>query len=120
MLRQRLLTAGIGIPVGLLLIWLGGWYLAGAVALLATGGLRELYRLMEARDRRAYPWLGYPLAISLMVAVTTSPPQSLGPVSGKLEPILLAQLPIDLATLLVSLEVERGLGDDVRPQLLRQ
>ena len=103
MLRQRLLTAGIGIPVGLLLIWLGGWYLASAVALLAIGGLRELYRLMEARDRRAYPWLGYPLAISLMVAVMTSPPQSLGPASGKLEPILLAAaMAIGVAWLLSS------------------
>ena len=90
MLRQRLLTAGLGMPVGLLLIWLGGWYLAGAVAPLAIGGLRELYRLMKARDRLTYPWLGYPLAISLMVAVTTSSSQSLGPVSLKLEPILLA------------------------------
>lgn len=90
MLRQRVLTALIGIPVGLLLVWLGGWYLAGAVALLAIAGLRELYRLMKARDRLVYPWLGYPLAISLMVAVTTSSSQPLGPVSGKLEPILLA------------------------------
>jgi len=90
MLRQRLLTAGLGIPVGLLLIWLGGWYLAGAVALLAIGGLRELYRLMKARDRLAYPWLGYPLAIALVVAAATSSSQSLGPVLLKLEPILLA------------------------------
>ncbi|MCJ7749555.1 MAG: phosphatidate cytidylyltransferase [Armatimonadetes bacterium] len=90
MLRQRLLTAGLGMPVGLLLIWLGGWYLVGTVALLALGGLRELYRLMKARDRLAYPWLGYPLAISLMVAVTTSSPESLGPLWLKLEPILLA------------------------------
>jgi len=90
MLRQRVLTALIGIPVGLLLVWLGGWYLAGAVALLALGGLRELYRLMKARDRLAHPWLGYPLAIFLMVAVTTSSSQPLGPVSLKLEAILLA------------------------------
>ena len=90
MLRQRLLTAGVGIPVGLLLIWLGGWYLAGAVALLAIGGLRELYRLMKARDRLAYPWLGYPLAILLVAVTSASSSQSLGPASLKLEPILLA------------------------------
>jgi len=90
MLRQRLLTAILGIPIGLLLIYLGSWYLAGAVALLAIGGLREFYRLMAARDRRAYPWLGYPLAILLVAVTSASSSQSLGPVSLKLEPILLA------------------------------
>lgn len=102
MLRQRVLTAIIGIPLGLLLVWLGGWYLAGAVALLALAGLRELYRLMKARDRLAYPWLGYPLAIFLMVAVTPSSSHHLGPVSLKLEAILLAAAMAIGAALLLS------------------
>jgi phosphatidate cytidylyltransferase len=73
MLLHRVLTAVVGIPVALLLIYLGGWYLAAAVALIAVGGLRELYRLLAARDGRALPWLGYPLAIVLTgVAVTSS------------------------------------------------
>jgi phosphatidate cytidylyltransferase len=68
MLLQRLLTAVVGIPVALLLIHAGGWWLAAALALLAVGGLRELYRLLSARDMLVYPGLGYPLAVILMAA----------------------------------------------------
>ncbi len=70
MLLHRLLTAAVGIPLGLLLIFLGGWYFAAAVALIAFGGLRELYRLLAIRERRAAPWIGYPLALLLLFSVT--------------------------------------------------
>ena len=66
MLRHRVLTGVVGIPVALVLIYAGGWYLAATVALLAVGGLRELYRLLAARDMLVYPGLGYPLAVILM------------------------------------------------------
>jgi phosphatidate cytidylyltransferase len=72
MLFHRVLTAVVGIPVALLLIYLGGWYFAAAVALIAIGGLRELYRLLAARDREAYPWLGYPLAVVLIAAAAAA------------------------------------------------
>ncbi len=65
MLRHRVLTGVVGIPVALALIYAGGWYLAATVALLAVGGLRELYRLLAARDMFVYPGLGYPLAAIL-------------------------------------------------------
>jgi phosphatidate cytidylyltransferase len=68
MLLHRVLTGVIGIPIALLLIYLGGWYLAALVAAIAVGGLRELYALLAARDRVAYPWLGYPLAVILIGA----------------------------------------------------
>jgi phosphatidate cytidylyltransferase len=72
-LLQRVLTAVVGIPVALAVIYAGGWYLAAAVALLAVAGLRELYRLMAARGRRALPWLGYPLAAGLMAGIVAFP-----------------------------------------------
>jgi phosphatidate cytidylyltransferase len=68
MLRHRLLTGLVGIPVALLLIYAGGWWLAAAVALLAVAGLRELYRLLAARHMLVYPSLGYALALVLMVS----------------------------------------------------
>jgi len=46
-LWQRLLTAAVGVPVFLVLICLGGWWLAGAVALLSVLGMREFYRLIS-------------------------------------------------------------------------
>jgi phosphatidate cytidylyltransferase len=44
-LRQRLLTALIGIPFGLAVIYLGGWYLIGVVMVMAAAGLGEFYGL---------------------------------------------------------------------------
>lgn len=80
MFRYRLLTAIVGIPLGLLLIYAGGWYLAAVVGLLALGGLHELYRLLAARNRFVYPWLGYTLALVLLF--TTAFIQTPRPVFG--------------------------------------
>ncbi len=63
MLWKRALTAVIGIPLGLFIVYLGGWWLAAAIALLALLGLAEVYRLTAARSLKAYAWLGYPLGM---------------------------------------------------------
>jgi phosphatidate cytidylyltransferase len=68
MLRHRVLTGVVGIPVALVLIYAGGWWLAAMLVLLAVGGLRELYRLLAARDMLVYPSLGYLLAVALMAS----------------------------------------------------
>ncbi len=73
MFRYRLLTAIVGIPLGLLLIYVGGWYLAAAVGLLAVGGLSELYRLLAARGRFVYTGLGYSLALFLLFITVLVP-----------------------------------------------
>jgi phosphatidate cytidylyltransferase len=73
MFRYRLLTAVVGIPAGLLLIYAGGWRLAAAAALLAIGGLSELYRLLAARERLVYARLGYALACVLLAATAMVP-----------------------------------------------
>ena len=90
MLRQRVLTAVVGIPLGLVLVCLGGWYLAGVLALVAVGGLREYYRLMAARGIGVYAWLGYPLAVMLMGVVAGSPRGQEGGQALALEGVLLA------------------------------
>lgn len=66
-LPRRLAVAGIGIPVGIVLVYLGGWFLTVLVAILAGVGTWELYRIAEARGWRAFPWLGVPAAIFLVV-----------------------------------------------------
>jgi phosphatidate cytidylyltransferase len=88
MLVHRVLTGVVGIPAALLLIYLGGWYFAAAVALIAVGGLRELYRLFARRERKAYPWLGYPLAIAL-AALAAMTPQGTTAISPWFEAALL-------------------------------
>jgi phosphatidate cytidylyltransferase len=67
MLWKRALTALIGIPLALLLVHLGRWWLAGAVLLLALVGMAELYRLTAARSLQAYLWLGYPLGAASVI-----------------------------------------------------
>jgi phosphatidate cytidylyltransferase len=71
--RYRALTAVIGIPAGLLLIYAGGWWLTAAAALLSLAGLRELYQLLAARGRPVYAGLGYALALLLLLAATLVP-----------------------------------------------
>jgi len=69
MLWKRVLTALIGIPLALLLVHLGGWWLAGAVALLALLGLAEFYRLTALRSLKAYAWIGYPLGLAAILLI---------------------------------------------------
>lgn len=52
MFRQRALTALVGIPITLAAIYLGGWYLAGLVALVGVAGMRELGRITAAAALR--------------------------------------------------------------------
>jgi len=52
-LWQRALTAAVGIPLALALIYLGGWWLAAATALLTLLALREFYRIIAAAADRA-------------------------------------------------------------------
>lgn len=66
-LPRRLLVAGIGIPVGIFLVYLGGWFLATVVAALAGVGAWELYRIAGARGWRTFPWLGVPAAVLLVL-----------------------------------------------------
>jgi len=83
MLWQRLLTAAIGIPTMLAVVYLGRWWLGGAVALLALLGLREFYALTEAAAARAglprgggmklLHVLGYVFALSLPLLHTRWP-----------------------------------------------
>jgi phosphatidate cytidylyltransferase len=89
MLWHRVLTAVVGIPVALYLVYRGTWMLGLLVALLALLGLRELYRLLALRERTTIPWLGYPLAL-LVIAMAAASPRPI-PVSLRvLEAVLLA------------------------------
>ena len=83
MLWQRLLTAAIGIPAMLAVVYAGHWWLGGAVALLALVGLREFFALIAAARAGAEPHhrsgigllhvLGYGFALSLPLVHTFRP-----------------------------------------------
>ena len=99
MFWQRLLTAAIGMPAALVLAWLGGWYLAAAVALLTVVSLRELYRMAFARRRegslahslflRSAPAPGYAFGVLVPMACLALPESRFpGPYFGVLGTLL--------------------------------
>ncbi len=68
--------AAVGIPLALLVLFMGGWPLTVCVAVLAALATRELYGLAAARGIRAFPWLGITgtLALVLLAGWTRSFP----------------------------------------------
>jgi phosphatidate cytidylyltransferase len=68
-LSKRVAVAAVGIPIALVVIWLGGTLLALFLAAIAAGAATELYRLAAARGIRAFSGAGAALA-ALPVLIT--------------------------------------------------
>lgn len=56
--------AAVGIPAAFGLVWLGGWSLVAALAVLAVAGVHEVFRLAEGRGGRPLRPLGYAAALA--------------------------------------------------------
>jgi len=67
-LGRRLGVAVVGVPFGIGIIYLGGWFLGGVIAVLAGIGVGEVYRLAEARGWRPFRALGVPAGGLLVLA----------------------------------------------------
>lgn len=72
-LTKRILFAVVAIPTVAGALWLGGWWLVGAIAALGMLGTREVYDLARRQGIEPVAWLGYaaaaatPFAIALLV-----------------------------------------------------
>lgn len=66
-MTQRLITAAIGIPLILATLWLGGWWWAIFLAVLAAMDVWEIYRLARAGGRRPELPIGLLLAPILIL-----------------------------------------------------
>lgn len=66
-LGRRVVVAVAGIPLAVLLVYIGGWTLGIALALIAAGGAAELYRLAEHADVRPFGAAGAVLAALLVL-----------------------------------------------------
>jgi len=66
-LATRVSVAAIGIPLAILLIWIGGWPMALALALLAAAGTTEFFAMAESLGMRPFRPLGAALAAALVV-----------------------------------------------------
>ncbi len=67
-LTRRIIVAAIGIPAAVGLVYLGGWVLAGLLALFGVVGTGEIFRLAERGDIRPLRMTGYLGAAALPFA----------------------------------------------------
>ncbi len=58
-LASRVIVAVIGIPAAFGVVYVGGWALAGALAVICVAGTREAYRLAELGGVRPLRQVGY-------------------------------------------------------------
>lgn len=72
-LTRRLLVAAVGIPLTVLVIWLGGWYLAAVMAVASGAACREYFDLASARGVRPVMGLGVPVAAGLPLLAAMRP-----------------------------------------------
>jgi phosphatidate cytidylyltransferase len=72
-LAQRLIVAGVGIPLALLILYVGGWLLAGVLALAAAGVGREFLQLARRTGARPFILTGSVLAGAFVLLAGTSP-----------------------------------------------
>ncbi|HET9435212.1 MAG TPA: phosphatidate cytidylyltransferase [Candidatus Limnocylindrales bacterium] len=75
MLRDRARSAALLAPPLLVVLWLGGPWIIGLVAVAVAIGAREAFRLLESAGHPAFPALGVVLAlvVALADAVTAVP-----------------------------------------------
>jgi len=72
MSRNLLVRVAFAVPaiaVSLLLLWLGGWALAGVLAVLGVLGTREVYDLARAQGIEPLEWVGFIGAAACPLAV---------------------------------------------------
>ena len=58
-LTSRIFVAAVAIPAALLVVYVGGWALTGALAVLCVAGTRETYRLSETGGVKPLGAIGY-------------------------------------------------------------
>ena len=96
-LRARIAVALVGIPVGLLAVHAGGWYLGGLLAVVAGAATLEFHALASATGARPVGWLGVPAASILVLLAAYEP--TFGAWADRALVLVLALL---LATLVVA------------------
>lgn len=72
-LGSRLMVAGIGIPLAIWLIYLGGWFLGGLMGLAGALSAAEYYGLARQKGGSPVVWLGVPAAGLMSLLATLHP-----------------------------------------------
>jgi phosphatidate cytidylyltransferase len=69
-LTRRWAVAAVGVPLVVVVLYVGSWALAGVVAVLAAIGADEFYRLVRRKGVRPVAWTGVPAAAAMPVLAT--------------------------------------------------
>jgi len=72
-LANRLIVAAVGLPIAVLIIYLGGWYLGILMAIASGISASEYYSLAVMRGSKPLSWIGIPVAVSLPLIATLYP-----------------------------------------------
>lgn len=72
-LRARLRVTAFAAPGGLIGMYLGGWYFAAVLIVIAALTSREFYALVADRTTRPLVWLGVPAAVAVVVFAAWEP-----------------------------------------------
>jgi phosphatidate cytidylyltransferase len=108
-LASRFHVAAVAIPAALVVVYVGGWALAGALAVLCVAGARETYRLSEAGGVKTLGAIGYFGAAAAPISIFAASPGGL-----EYDPIFLV-LGGAVWLMLVMLVAARTRSSDDRP-----
>ncbi len=72
-LGRRLAVAGPGIPLGILVIYWGGWALGVVLAVVAALAVHEFFALVREGHGRPFSWLGVIVSALLVLLATLEP-----------------------------------------------
>ena len=71
-LTKRVAVAAVGVPIAVLILYVGGWIMAVVLAAVAAGGALEFYRLARQRGVRPFAGAGAGLAgVPVLLAAAT-------------------------------------------------
>ncbi|MZP30569.1 phosphatidate cytidylyltransferase [Heliobacterium undosum] len=68
MLWKRVVSALVGVPLLVAVVWAGGWAMTAAVMVLAVGGFYEYLQMVRRMEAEPPAWLGYALSVALVLA----------------------------------------------------
>ena len=78
-LASRILVAAVAIPAALVVVYIGGWALAGALAVLGVAGTREVYALARSGGMNPLSEIGYVGAAVVPFCIFVTAPGAGGP-----------------------------------------
>lgn len=88
-LLLRVLTALVGVPIILILLWFGGWVLFGGLAVLAIMASYEIHRMLTGDGKRPLSLFSLALSLNFLLAALVTPSWRLPLIEGGISILLL-------------------------------